>query len=151
MISAVAAANRSSLKSPLATLSLTLRQSQPLPDPVRHIRFVHTGETPEQVAAYTESEAAAAATNLGDSTRDLLSTFKSNAEANKFVVHDITAKNLTAEINSVLQAAQTNSLMYPQNLGLDIDKLQVKERRCFDRSIDEPDERSCLPYRRLDH
>lgn len=119
-------------------------KAEPLPDPVRHIRFVHTGETPEQVAAYTESEAAAAATNLGDSTRDLLTTFKANAEANKFVVHDVTAKNLVAEINNVLQTAHTNSLMYPQNLGLDIDKLQVKERRCFDRSIDEPDMREAV-------
>lgn len=112
-------------------------QAQPLPDPVCHIRFVHYGESAEQVAAYSENEAQQAAARYSADERDLLTSFKTNAVANKFVVHDIKKIQLIAEINEVLEHNKIASLMVPSNLGIEQSKLKVKAQ-VFNQSIDDP-------------
>ncbi len=110
-------------------------KSTPLPDPVCHVRLIHEGETAEEVASYTEEQAQAAA-HSGRKV-DLLATFKSNVIANKFDLHECTEKELMATINGILKERHVQSLMYPRNLGLKVEKLQAPEKICFDRSIDE--------------
>lgn len=118
-------------------------QAQPLPDPVCHIRFIHHGENAEQVAAYSESEAQQAAARFGADERDLLSSFKTNAEANKFIIHDIKKSQLLVAINEVLEQNKIETLMVPTNLGLEASKLKIKPR-IFDQSIDHQDMREAV-------
>lgn len=79
-----------------------------LPDPVQYIR-------------------------MGD---DLLEDFCTNAQANMFVLHRCIKENLTAKINAILKEEGAKSLLYPQGLSLDVTKLEVKDKLCYDQPIE---------------
>lgn len=120
-------------------------QVQELPDPALHIRMVHQGESAEQVAAYSDAEAREAA--AAGKEVDLLATFKDNVCANKFTYHESTKDKLLEEISSILDANGCKSLMYPQNIGLELKKIKTSSPlslQCFDKSIDDQEVRKAV-------
>lgn len=68
---------------------------------------------------------------------DLIENMKLNMTNNKFVVHDIKESVLYETINSIIAAEQAHSLVYPQDLGLELNNIHIEHKRCFDRAIEE--------------
>ena len=62
---------------------------------------------------------------------------KQNMTNNKFVVHDIKASELYETINSIVKEHSAKSLVYPKDLGLNVDKINTESKKCFDIAIEE--------------
>lgn len=121
-------------------------QVQELPDPVCHMRLVHEGETFEQVTAYSEEEAKAAVQKAEAEHKavDLLATFKANVCANKFDLHESSPDKVLETVEEILKQSNVKSLMYPQNIGLDLGKIKDITCQCFNQSIDNPEVRHAV-------
>ena len=68
---------------------------------------------------------------------DLIENMKQNMTNNKFVVHDIKASELYETINSIVKEHSAKSLVYPKDLGLNVDKINTESKKCFDIAIEE--------------
>lgn len=67
---------------------------------------------------------------------DLIENLKTNMTNNKFVVHDIKKEDLYNEINAITSSLNMNKLLYPKDLGLDLEKINATDKLCFDKEIE---------------
>lgn len=65
---------------------------------------------------------------------DMLEEMKQKMSDNKYIVEDGVADKLEEKINEIAQGYER--LIYPSNLGLDIEKIKASEKICFDREIE---------------
>lgn len=68
---------------------------------------------------------------------DLIETIKENMQNNKFIVHDVTEKDVIDTINTISKENDCKSLLYPENLGIDLDFIEADEKICFNKDIEE--------------
>lgn len=68
---------------------------------------------------------------------DLIANLKENMTSNKFVVHDIAQSDLYKTINEITAQHNAKSMVYPKDLGLDLEKINATSQLCFDRQIED--------------
>lgn len=68
---------------------------------------------------------------------DLIANMKDNMTNNKFIVHDISEDKLYETINEISKSYDMNKLIYPKDLGLDLDKINATQKVCFDKQIED--------------
>lgn len=68
---------------------------------------------------------------------DLIANIKENMTNNKFVVHDVPQDKLYEEINKISAERNAQKLIYPKDLGLDLDKINAGTKLCFDKQIED--------------
>lgn len=68
---------------------------------------------------------------------DLLAELKQKMSDNKYIVEESNKENLEEKINEIVKNYTYESLIYPQNLDLDISKINAKTKICFDKKIEE--------------
>lgn len=67
---------------------------------------------------------------------DLIENLKNNMTNNKFVVHDVAPEALYETINAITQEQKAQTLVYPKDLGLDLEKINASSKLCFDQQIE---------------
>lgn len=68
---------------------------------------------------------------------DLIENLKENMIANRFEVHDVASEDMVYEtINSITKSLDAKTLVYPANLGLDLDKVEAQDKLCFNERIE---------------
>lgn len=70
-------------------------------------------------------------------TNDPLSEMKQKMSDNKYIVEEATPTTLESKINEITAIYGYKSLIYPANLGLDLEKIEATTKVCFDRPIEE--------------
>ena len=68
---------------------------------------------------------------------DLIENIKENMTNNKFVVHDVNEADLYKTINEITASHNAKSMVYPKDLGLDLEKITASSQLCFDRQIED--------------
>ena len=69
---------------------------------------------------------------------DLIENIKENMTNNKFVVHDVNEANIyQIPINPITASHNAKSMVYPKDLGLDLEKITASSQLCFDRQIED--------------
>ena len=68
---------------------------------------------------------------------DLIENIKENMTNNKFVVHDVNEADLYKTINEITASYNAKSMVYPKDLGLDLEKITASSQLCFDRQIED--------------
>ena len=68
---------------------------------------------------------------------DLIENMKNNMTNNKFVVHDIKESELYDTINAITKEIDAKTLVYPKDLGLDLNKINKTSALCFDTAIED--------------
>ncbi|MCI6863072.1 LutC/YkgG family protein [Anaerobiospirillum succiniciproducens] len=68
---------------------------------------------------------------------DLIENIKENMTNNKFVVHDVNEADLYNTINEITASHNAKSMVYPKDLGLDLEKITASSQLCFDRQIED--------------
>lgn len=70
------------------------------------------------------------------SSGDMLAEMKQKMTDNKFIVEECDKAHLEAKINEITASYGYEKMIYPQNLGLDIDKINASDKVCFDKAIE---------------
>ncbi len=68
---------------------------------------------------------------------DLIEMIKENMQNNKFIVHDVAKDDVINTINTIAKENDCKSLLYPENLGLDLDLILASDKICFNKEIEE--------------
>ena len=66
----------------------------------------------------------------------MLDELKEKMSANKYIVEECTKENLEETINKIVSSYGYKSLIYPNNLEIDINKIQAEDKVCFDKEIE---------------
>lgn len=67
---------------------------------------------------------------------DRLEEMKQKMRDNKFIVEECDKEHLESKINEIVAGYGYEKLIYPSNLGLDIDKINASEKVCFDKEVE---------------
>lgn len=70
------------------------------------------------------------------SSGDMLAEMKQKMTDNKFIVEECDKAHLEAKINEITASYGYEKMIYPSNLGLDIDKINASDKVCFDKAIE---------------
>lgn len=70
------------------------------------------------------------------SSGDMLAEMKQKMTDNKFIVEECDKAHLEAKINEITASYGYEKMIYPSNLGLDIDKINASDKVCFDKEIE---------------
>ncbi|MBZ7930833.1 lactate utilization protein C [Campylobacter sp. RM12910] len=70
-------------------------------------------------------------------TDDKLSELKQKMSDNKYIVEESTQDQLEEKINEIASSYGYTKLIYPQNLNLNLEKINAKEKVCFDKNIED--------------
>ncbi|MBZ7948969.1 LutC/YkgG family protein [Campylobacter molothri] len=70
-------------------------------------------------------------------TDDMLSELKQKMSDNKYIVEESTQDQLEEKINEIASSYGYTKLIYPQNLNLNLEKINAKEKVCFDKNIED--------------
>lgn len=67
---------------------------------------------------------------------DLLEELKRKMTDNKYIVEECDKDSLEDRINAITAEYGYNKMIYGKSLGLDLDKINAKEKICFDKEIE---------------
>lgn len=70
------------------------------------------------------------------SSGNALAEMKQKMTDNKFIVEECDKAHLEAKINEITASYGYEKMIYPSNLGLDIDKINASDKVCFDKEIE---------------
>lgn len=70
------------------------------------------------------------------SSGDMLAEMKQKMTDNKFIVEECDKAHLEDKINEITASYGYEKMIYPSNLGLDIDKIVASDKVCFDKEIE---------------
>ncbi|MBZ7955080.1 lactate utilization protein C [Campylobacter molothri] len=70
-------------------------------------------------------------------TDDMLSELKQKMSDNKYIVEESTQDQLEEKINEIASNYGYTKLIYPQNLNLNLEKINAEEKVCFDKNIED--------------
>lgn len=65
-----------------------------------------------------------------------LEEIKQKMSENKYIVEEASAENLEEKINEIVANYNYEKLIYPANLTLNLEKINAKEKICFDKEIE---------------
>ncbi len=74
--------------------------------------------------------------HIATSKLSALEEMKQKMSDNKYIVEEATSQNLEEKINEIVASYGYESLLYPADLGLKLDKINAKEKLCFDKEIE---------------
>ncbi|EAJ0348102.1 lactate utilization protein C [Campylobacter sp. IFREMER_LSEM_CL292] len=67
---------------------------------------------------------------------DMYSELKEKMSANKYIVEESSLEKLEEKINQIVKSYGYKSLIYPDNLNLDINKIEAEKKTCFNQEIE---------------
>ncbi|TKX33015.1 LutC/YkgG family protein [Campylobacter aviculae] len=70
-------------------------------------------------------------------TEDMLSELKQKMSDNRYIVEESTQDKLEEKINEIASSYGYTKLIYPQNLNLDLAKINAEQKVCFDKNIED--------------
>ncbi|TKX31580.1 LutC/YkgG family protein [Campylobacter estrildidarum] len=70
-------------------------------------------------------------------TEDMLSELKQKMSDNRYIVEESTQDKLEEKINEIASSYGYTKLIYPQNLNLNLEKINAEQKICFDKNIEE--------------
>jgi len=71
------------------------------------------------------------------SKENIFEEMKQKMSDNKYIVEESSKENLEEKINQIIAKYDYKSLIYPKNLGLDLNKINASQKVCFDREVEE--------------
>ncbi|MBT0605039.1 LutC/YkgG family protein, partial [Campylobacter lari] len=66
----------------------------------------------------------------------MYSELKEKMSANKYIVEESSLEKLEEKINQIVKSYGYKSLIYPDNLNLDINKIEAEKKTCFNQEIE---------------
>ncbi|WP_291950458.1 lactate utilization protein C [Campylobacter sp.] len=67
---------------------------------------------------------------------DMLAELKQKMSDNKYIVEESTRENLEEKINQIVASYDYKSMIYPNGLPIDINKIRADKKVCFDKEIE---------------
>lgn len=74
--------------------------------------------------------------HIASSKLSLLEEMKQKMSDNKYIVEEVNEYNLEEKINEIVASYNYEKLIYPANLGLNLEKIKAKKKICFDKEIE---------------
>ncbi|MCH5336852.1 MAG: lactate utilization protein C [Campylobacter sp.] len=74
--------------------------------------------------------------HIASSKLSILEEMKQKMADNKYIVEEASKQNLEEKINEIATHYGYEKLIYPANLGLDLEKIKAKQKICFDKEIE---------------
>lgn len=74
--------------------------------------------------------------HIATSKLSALEEMKQKMSDNKYIVEEASEQTLEQKVNEIAASYGYEKLIYPANLGLDLEKIAAKEKICFDKEIE---------------